>query len=299
MKSGHFFWGSFFVAMGLLLLLNNLSFVHVDWGYAWRLWPLILVFWGLSKFVQQKAVRASLAGLNGLIVACIVFSFFTFQWFDFSFDDEKPAKYSQQFSEPYDSTITRATFAFEGGAGKFTIDETTDKLAEARTESNYGEYEMEKYEEDGIAHVNLKMEDRKKFRLFHELRNRAEIRLSGRPTWDIEFHSGASELDIDLTSYKIDRVIIDGGVSNIRLKLGDRSAETFVTVKAGVSSVRIEVPSESGCEIEDNVHLGGKQYDEFTKVGNRHWETDNFDDATKKVHIDVSTGVSTVKVIRN
>ncbi len=299
MKSGHFFWGSFFVAVGLLLLLNNLSFVHIELGYAWRLWPLILVFWGLSKFVQQKPIRATLAGLNGIIAACIVFSFFTFQWFDFSFDDEEPPQYSQHFSEPYDSTIDRATFAFEGGAGKFVMEETSNALAEAQTETGYGEYEMEKYEEDGVAHVSLRMEDRKKFRLFHRFKNRADIRLNSRPAWDVEFHSGASELNLDLTPYKIDRVTIDGGVSNIHLKLGDRSDETFVKVKAGVSTVRIEVPSNSGCEIEDNAQLGSKHYEGFAKVGDRQWQTDNYDEASKKIHIDVKTGVSTIKVIRD
>jgi Cell wall-active antibiotics response LiaF, C-terminal/LiaI-LiaF-like transmembrane region len=299
MKSGHFFWGSFFVALGLILLLYSISFLHMDWGYAWKLWPLILVFWGLSKFTQQKALRATLAGLNGIIFACIVFSFFTFQWFDFTFDDEKQPQYSQHFSEPYDSSITKAAFSFEGGAGKFAIDETSGDLAEAQTESGYGEYEMEKYEEDGVTHVSLKMEDGRRFRLFHRFKNRAEIRLNSRPTWDVEFHSGASELNLDLTPYKVDKVIIDGGVSSIRIKLGDRSDETFVKVKAGVSSVKIEVPSESGCEIDDNAHLGNKHYEDFNKAGNHRWETDNFDTASKKVHIDVNTGVSTVEVIRD
>jgi hypothetical protein len=299
MKSGHFFWGSFFVAIGLLLLLNNLSFVHIDWGYAWRLWPLILVFWGASRLTQQKTVRAALSGLNGVVFACIIFSFFTFQWFDYTFDDKETPRYSQHFSEPYDSSIANATFSFEGGAGRFVIDETTDALAEAQTESGYGDYEMEKYEEDGVAHVNLRMEERRRFRLFHKSRNRAEIRLNSHPIWDIEFHSGASEVNLDLTPFKVDRIIIDGGVSSIRLRVGNRSEETVVKVKAGVSKVVIEVPMESGCEIEDNAHLGSKHYEDFTKVGGHLWQTDNYDTATKKVRIDVNTGVSTVKVIRD
>lgn len=298
MKSGHFFWGSFFVVIGLLLLLSNLSFLHVDWGYAWRLWPLILVFWGLSKFTQQRAIRISLAGLNGLIFACIVFSFFSFQWLNIPFDDEDPPRYTQHFSEPYDSSISKASFTFNGGAGKFVIEETSNELVEAQTETGLGEYTMEKDDEDGAANVYLKMKDRRSFRFFHRLKNRAEIRLNSHPSWDIRFEAGASGLDLDLTPYKTERVTIDAGVSTIHLKIGERSEETYVKVKAGVSTVRIQVPSSSGCEIDDNAHIGSTDFDGFSKTDDRMWQTDNYDNAAKKVHIDIDTGVSSVRVVR-
>jgi hypothetical protein len=298
MKTGRFFWGAFFVVIGLLLLFNNLGYLHIDWGYSWRLWPLILIFWGLSKFTENRAVKAAFASFNGIVLACMVFGFFSFQWVNASFDDSEPPQYSQHFSEPFDSAIDKADFSFNGGAGKFVMEETTKDLVEAQTESGLGRYELSNYDDDGTANVSLSMKDQRSFRFFGRLRNRAEIRLNDQPSWVMRFHTGAARLDLDLSPYKTDRVLIDAGLSSIHIKLGDRSEETTMRIKTGVSTVRIEVPTTAGCEIRDNSHVGDTDYDGFTKADDNTWHTDNFDGATKKIYIDVDTGVSSVRVLR-
>jgi hypothetical protein len=298
MKTGRFFWGAFFVVVGLLILLNNMGYLHIDWGYSWRLWPVILIFWGLSKFTENRAIRAGFASLNGIILACMVFGFFSFQWVNTSFDDSTPPKYSQHFSEPFDSSIDKADFSFRGGAGTFVMEETTQDLAEAQTESGLGQYEMSKYDDDGTATVQLNMKDKRSFRFFGRMRNRAEIRLNAQPSWVMRFHTGAAKLDLDLSPYNTDRVLIDAGLSSIHIKLGDRSEETTMRIKTGVSTVRIQVPTSSGCEIRDNTHVGSTDYDGFTKTNDQTWQTDNFDGTSKKIYIDIDSGVSSVRVSR-
>ena len=298
MKTGRFFWGAFFLGIGVLLLLNNMGYLQFDWGYAWRLWPLILIFWGLSKFTVNRAVRATFATLNGLVLACIVFGFFSFQWIDTSFDENEQPQYSQHLSEPFDSTITDASFTFSSGAGKFAIEETSQDLVEARTGSGIGRYELDREDGDGTTDISLKMRDHRTFRFFGNIRNRADIRLNVNPTWSMRFETGASKLSLDLSPYKIEKVTIDAGLSTIHLKLGDRADETNVRIKTGVSTVRIEVPASAGCEIYDNAHIGNTDYDGFTKMRGETWQTDNFDNASKKIYIDVDTGVSSVKVVR-
>jgi len=298
MKTGRFFWGAFFVIIGLLLLFDNLGYLQIDWGYSWRLWPLILIFWGLSKFTENRMVRAGFATLNGLVFACMVFGFFSFQWFNVSFDDSEPQPYSQHFSEPFDNTIDRASFTFSGGAGKFVMEDTTLNLIEAQTEGSLGRYELTRDDDDGTTNVSLRMRDRRSFRFFGRLRNRADIRLNDRPSWSMKFETGASDLDLDLSPYKIDKITMDAGVSTIRLKLGDRSQETDVRVKTGVSSVRIEIPSSAGSEIRDGSHIGSTHYIGFTKARDHTWQTDNFDNAATRIYIDVDSGISSIRVVR-
>ncbi|HEY6952477.1 MAG TPA: DUF5668 domain-containing protein [Bacteroidota bacterium] len=298
MKIGRFFWGTFFVVVGLLLLLYNLDYLHFDWSYSWRLWPLLLIFWGLSKFTENRPVRIGLAMCNGIVLACMFFGFFSFQWFDGIDDDSEPARYSQQLSEPYNNTIQRAVFNLSGGAGKFVMTSTTDNLIDAETESGLGRYELDKYEEKGSTEISLRMEDHRSFRFFHRLRNRADIRLNPNPEWQMHFSAGASTLDLDLTPYKTTTVTLDAGVTTVRVKLGDRSKETTVNVKTGVSSVRIEIPATSGCEIADNAHIGSSSFEDFHKSDSQTWQTDGFDSATNKIFIDIDSGVSSVRVTR-
>ncbi len=298
MKTGRFFWGTFFVVMGLLLLVSNLDYIQVDWSFSWKFWPLILVFWGLSKFTEQRSVKAILATLNGVLLACLVFGFFSFQWFNVTFDDSEPLRFTQHFSEPYDASIERATFQFRAGAGGFTVLSATDNLIDAQTESSFGEYTLDKTQESRTADITLRMKDKRRFRFFERARNQAEIRLNANPTWEMQFDAGACKLDLDLTPYKTESVSVDAGASTVRIRVGDRADATSVHVKTGVSSVRIEIPATSGCEIYDNAHVGSTHFDDFSKVGDRRWQTDNYNSAAKKVNIEIDAGVSTIRVRR-
>jgi hypothetical protein len=296
MKTGRFFWGAFFVVFGLLILLSNLDYLHVSWGYSWRLWPLLLIFWGLSKFTENKTVRVSLSSLNGIVLACMIFGFFSFQWFnDFSEDTDAP-RYTQHLNEPFDSTVENAVFRFSGGAGRFIMGSTTSELIEAQTESGIGRYELDKSLDDGKASVYLRMRDRRTFRFFGHLRNRAEIRLNTNPSWEMRFDVGASKLDLDLSPYKTEKITIDAGASTISMRLGDRSEETNVRVKTGVSSVTIEIPSSVGCEIRDNAHVGSTDFDDFHETTENVFQSANYNSASKKIFIDVDAGVSSIRV---
>ncbi len=298
MKTGRFFWGTFFVVIGVLVLLSNLDYVQIDWSLSWKFWPLILIFWGASKFTEIRGIKALFATLNGVLLACMVFGFFSFQWFTGPYDDNEPLRYTQTLSEPFDSTLDHATFHFSGGAGRFMMEKTTDNLVEARTESAFGQYELDQSQEDGSADVSLRMMDRRSYRFFGRMGNRANIQLNSEPAWEMRFNVGASKLDLDLSPYKAEQVTIDAGVSTIRVRLGDRANETNVRIKTGLSSVRIEVPSSVGCEVYDNAHIGRTEFDDFSRAGTARWQTDNFESAGKKIFIEVDAGVSSIRVKR-
>ncbi len=54
MRVSTLFWGILLVLIGGLFLLNNLGVLDVNWDTIWRLWPMILVFWGLSILVGKQ-----------------------------------------------------------------------------------------------------------------------------------------------------------------------------------------------------------------------------------------------------
>jgi hypothetical protein len=178
------------------------------------------------------------------------------------------------------------------------METTSNDLVEAHTDNNLGQFVIDKSQDDETANVTLRMSDRKVFRGFRGLRNHADIRLNTLPTWDMRFGVGACKLLLDLTPYKTEKIDVDAGVSMIRIKLGDRSEKTQVRVKTGVSSVRIDVPSSVGCEIRDNAHVGSTSYDGFSETGDGYWRSENFASASKKIYIDVQTGVTSVRIER-
>ena len=58
-NAGAIFWGLTLVAIGGLLLANNLGYSVRIWPYIVRYWPALLIVWGLLKFVDYFRFRNS------------------------------------------------------------------------------------------------------------------------------------------------------------------------------------------------------------------------------------------------
>ena len=54
MKTSHIFWGIFFIAIGGLVLLGNLTALNFTWHSAWKFWPTVSVLIGVSILVNNR-----------------------------------------------------------------------------------------------------------------------------------------------------------------------------------------------------------------------------------------------------
>lgn len=302
MRASGLLWGIVFIVLGGLVLLHNLNILDVDWYIVWKCWPLLLIFWGISLLMKKEGSRWYTVAFIIFMILMLVAAVAAFEWFNGDRDDHWDFRWSdatnQTFSEPYEHTIERASFSLESGAGKFFIDGTTDQLIEASTQVSFGRYAFHHSRSDDAANLSLSLKGRSRGWNFGRMRNRADIKLNAQPVWDIDVGVGASAIDFDLTPYNVSRLRIDAGAASLKVKLGDRSDETRVRVHAGASSLRIEVPSSAGCEVRTNTALSGKSFHGFEKISRGNYQTENFDNAAKKIYIDVDAGVSSIKVER-
>ncbi|HTY59947.1 MAG TPA: hypothetical protein VMF59_14090, partial [Bacteroidota bacterium] len=129
-------------------------------------------------------------------------------------------------------------------------------------------------------------------------KNNVEMSLNPAPAWTLDIEVGASQLDADLSPYAMDQVRVKTGVSDVRLKLGDRAEESRVRIEAGVSSIVVKVPESAGCEISSESGLSSKSFEGFSNARGGTYRTANFDSAGKKIFLSFHAGVSSLKVVR-
>ncbi len=308
MKTKHIFWGLFFITIGILILLNNLSNINLDIPHLWKFWPVVVVIWGLTFLVRNNIVKSLLAGLAAIVLAVTIFAFFNsaFCFVDnkFTINDKGISLEfdgnvdTNNYSIPYDKSIKNAELDFKAGAGTFIIRDTTAQLISAVTTGIKNNYELNRWISDNSTVVNLNMKSRKFTINDGNLKNRAKIRLNTTPVWDYNFELGAASVDFDLSPYKAKDVNIHMGAASLRLKLGNKSDSTNVYVKSGVSSIVILVPDSAGCEIKTEVALSTKDFSGFDKIRSNLYKTGNFDSAPKKIYLNLQAGVSSIKVER-
>ncbi|MCH7770659.1 MAG: hypothetical protein IIA49_06535 [Bacteroidetes bacterium] len=305
MKTSSIFWGTLFIVLGILVLINNFSPINLDWGNLWQLWPVILVLFGISMLIKNKAGKSIITGAAAVILAVIIFTSIKFSTdfihndFEIVFDDDGEYNFSETvYKEPFDSSISKAKLFLNGGAGSFNISSTTDEIIYVKTigvENNF-DFITSKY--DSVCKIKLNM---KKTR-FHfgkgKYKNKVDISLNEKLYWDLNFDIGAAAIKLDLSKYKIEYVDVNMGAALLEVKLGALAERTKFYVDAGASKIDISVPKEIGCQIKIDDVLSANDIKGFKYIKSGLYRTEGFNEAEKKIFIDINTGVSSVKIVR-
>lgn len=305
MKTKNIIWGFILVLIGVLFILKNLNIIYFSWYSLWKLWPLVLVMIGVTILPIKDGIKVALAILVLIAAAVFLVSYpdFHSRNYDRSMNnsvenknDSEPENIDQRIFEVYDTTITDAILTFDAAAGNFTINQSTDDLFEFEKDGNLGRYTYAIKDLGPKREINIELE---KGRIINtDLKNKVTIKLNPNPNWDINVDVGAANIELDLSSFKIQKLTIDGGASSINLRLGTLLAESKIKINSGASSITIRVPREYACEVNTSTVLSTKDLEGFNKVGNGTYVTPDFSDKTKNIVIDVEAAVSSLKVER-
>jgi len=309
MKYRHVFWAFILIAIGILFMLNNFGVLEFGLRTLWSLWPLILILWGISILPIRDVVK--IIALVAVLALTVIFfnrisersSWFHFHNFhglsDQDWDDEDSSTYNyqpQNLSVPYDSLIPKGVLKLEAAAGNFNLQGLTSDFLTFNKTGDIGNYSITTTNENGRKQINLSLE---KSGVRHSINeNKVEIKLNENPSWNLDFDIGAAEILMDLRDYKIDTTNIDAGASSIDIRIGDKNPVTVMTFNAGASSIKVDIPKESGCQIKSESFMISKEFDGFTKKGDGIYQTGNFTTGKNKIYLTIKTSISKIEITR-
>jgi hypothetical protein len=307
MKTKHLFWGILFISIGLLWLLEHFMRIYVEWDYVWKLWPVVIILWGVSLMIGNQIIKGIVVAITAFILAFALFASFQYGFvhighgIDWTInDDNNVYRYGvTDYSEEFDNNYSKATLNFNAGAGSFISHDTTNNLFAAHAEGKKNNYSLSKSVTDTNVELNFDMNNGN-INFFHNnrIRNRVDFKLNTQPVWNLNFDLGAASVDLDLSPYKTENITVDMGAASLKLKIGDLLDKTNLSIDAGASSIEISIPEKAWCEIKTDVSLSSKHFDGFKSIESDLFRTDNFENAKKKIYISIDSGVSSIKVTR-
>ncbi|GGH13530.1 LiaI-LiaF-like domain-containing protein [Mucilaginibacter phyllosphaerae] len=332
MKSEKLVPGLILVLLGTVFLLDNFHIIDFRWGNIWHLWPIFLIMAGVNLvFANNKAPWATALKIGVVILGftLLIFGHFENRWFSpfnnhWSFNDQGwrndrndnddndddndsdsdstgivKVEGSSTYTQPYLAAATSAKLIVSGGGTLYTLKDTTSLLFEATTKERFNRYIYTHRMEGNVPVVELRMKDKKgHIDWDSDNGNSATMKLNTRPQWDIDVKAGATELDFDLSPFKIKSLEINGGAASFHVKLGQPLAETNVDVSTGVSEVEIKVPANAACRITSDTGLSSNEFTGFDKKDDNSYESQGYATAKNKIIIHVKGGLSDVKVIK-
>jgi hypothetical protein len=301
------FWGLPLVLIGILFILKNTGVLFFTWHSMWQLWPVILILWGISLIPVKDWIKLALSFVTIVITFFAIQQYgpkdnhkWNFEWNDRNNrdtnDEDNVKTYNNVMSENYDSLTKFAELKLNIGVGNFNISDTTNMLIEVKHDNDNANYSMTARAEDSLTRIELSLEKGE----FNEgkIRNNVNLKLNPNPIWDLDLNVGAAEVRFDLSGFKTRNLKIQGGASDIDIKIGAALPLTDVKLEAGAASIMVRVPESAGCEIISNTFMASKDFKGFTKVGNQKYQTPNFATSTNKIMIDLQAGVARVDVVR-
>lgn len=302
MKTSHIFWGVFFISIGGLVLLGNLTDLNFTWNSAWKFWPMVLVLIGVSILVKNQMGKSIVAGLAAFVLALTLYASVSATTnlitndFEINFDDNEAVFDTTNFSQEFSDSIKTASLQFSAGAGNFKMITPTDKLVDFQTEGIKENYRLNRNDSGSHSDITFEMKNSHIKLGKNNYKNSIEMSLNAKPEWELNFDIGAASIDLDLTPYKVSKLDIDMGAAALNVKLGNISDVTRFKIEAGASDIDILIPDSVGCEINSEAALSSRNYEGFNKINKNLYRTENFEKSQKKIYIEIDCGVSSIDV---
>ncbi|MCX7735188.1 MAG: DUF5668 domain-containing protein [Candidatus Kapabacteria bacterium] len=309
MKTGTIFWGVFLITLGIMLLISSLNSFALDLEFIFKLWPLIFIFWGLTLLKISDAIKKIIVIFISVLLALFIVALVNtsvsgvkniadWDWdINVKTDDTKrDYDKSNLLSIPFDSNQIERNLSLDIGAGSFSIEGGSENLIEVFSKSKNSQFNLE----SDSLHQNISFsytEGNINFDGSDKRMNKAILKINENPLWNFDIKLGAAKMSADFSRIKSRRINFETGAASSKIKLGEMIDTCDFVINAGASSVKLEIPKNSGCIVETDMALSSRKFEGLNFDGN-NFKSENYDKAEKKIFIKIKGGVSSFKITR-
>lgn len=290
------FWGLLLILVGVLVLLDNLGFVDVDYQNIVQLWPLLIVGWGVS-LLNIKGSWWSV--VSALLMVAILALLAWVAIYNVPFGNESAEVQSQSRRVDLENnTVDNLDVSVRGGAGTVTVGSHGGRApVEARLNSDFASLDVDSRVNDTTQFVEVSP-DGSRMWWSGNVRNDLKVDVSRQLALSMDIKTGAADLDVDLSRTLLQRLSVDVGASRSIVTIGDRVDDVSLELKSGASSMTVRVPRSSGVKVQLDRGISSQNLEGLTDTGDGVYETAGFASAAKKITIRGNLGASSFTLER-
>ena len=333
MKANKIIEGLTFLLIGTILLANTLEILDWSvWSNLFKLWPLLVISLGLSLIFRGKSlsfmgpliiflgiiagVGASYMGISfeGEIVrevktlgreivievekvpeTKIALETEITPEIETAPDTETTLETETALEEKEYLEIERALIVLNLDVGKLTLAESTPLLYECISQYRYNEFEpFEEFSRtEKEANILIYHSPTIKRRISNNIRNHWQLKLNNKIIYDLSVKTGAIDTDCNLSGFKVEKLYIESGASNINLVLPQYDSK--IIIDTGVSNINIAIPKNVGAMVDIDSGIAIKDLDDFIKR-NGTYISHNYNESEFKTEIEIDCGVSNIDI---
>jgi len=316
MKANKIIKGLTFLLIGTILLANTLEILEWSvWSNIIKLWPLLIVSLGLSLIFRGKSL-SFIVGINfeGEIVREvktlsreIVIEVEKVPETETALETEitpeietAPDTETTLETEVVLETkeypeIERASIELNLDVGKLTMGESTPLLYECVSQYRYKEFEpFEKFSHsEKEANILIYHSPVTKKVISNNIKNNWQLKLNNQIIYNLSIKTGAIDTDCNLSDFKVEKLYIESGASNINLVVPNYNSK--IIIDTGLSNIDIAIPRNVGATVNIDSGIAIKDLDDFIKR-NDTYISHNYSESEFKTEIEIDCGVSNINI---
>ncbi|MDR1345142.1 MAG: DUF5668 domain-containing protein [Bacteroidales bacterium] len=293
--AGKLFAGIALITIGIIWLLSSLDVINLNWRDIWHLWPLIVVWIGISLLPIPEIYRLLLNILTlgiGLLMLLLphIDKSNRLEWNEVTIVQDNKWQ-----TDPIGSNNTcflydKASLDLSIGASTLIFDTSRLLVATAGSEAFVVSVNSDTITRTASVAVTSAAHN--------ILDNRAiTLKLNPNPVWDMNLNIGDCSGTINLTPFKVQNLELNAGATHIVVRLGDRADKVKAEISAGASDITLEVPKTMRCIIEKEAAFISSNFKGFKKQNGKYVaEAEGISKGT--VFIEIEAGVSQIQVKR-
>lgn len=332
MKANKIFNGLTFLLIGTILLANTLEILDWSvWSNLFNLWPLLVISLGLSLIFRGKSLSfmgpliiflGIIAGVGASYVGIsfegemvrevktlsreIVIEVEKVPETEIALETEAiPEIETTLETEEILVTkvletkeyleIERASIELNLDVGKLTLGESTPLLYECVSQYRYKEFEpFEKFSHaEKEADILIYHSPITKKVISSNIKNDWQLKLNNKIVYDLSIKTGAIDIDCNLSDFKVEKLYIESGASNINLVLPQYNSK--IIIDTGVSNINIDIPKNVGAIVNIDSGIAVKDLDDFIKR-NGTYISQNYNESEFKTEIEINCGISNIDI---
>jgi hypothetical protein len=289
MSARRVIWGAIVLVLGILLLAAN--FGWIDWTFVlslWRLWPLILVLIGVGLLFRDRNQT-----LGAVIMLLIVLAGVGIAWLSYNGLGWGSVKTTDIVS-PAVTGATSGRAEINIGASRLSIAGGDSASVSGTATSRRAPEVTFQQPVNGEFRFTVSQEWQNFAGFDTGRRESLDLRLPTGLPWTIAVHSGAADMDIDLSRVWLSAFELSTGASSLKLRVGPVVAPNArVDISGGAASYELWLPRSLNISVRTQTGLTSLQFDpDFTKSGDL-WL---WNGGGTTVLVEVKSGVSSLRV---
>lgn len=327
MKANKIIKGLTFLLTGTILLANTLEILDWSvWSNLFKLWPLLVISLGLSLIFRGRI----LSFMGPLIIFLGLIAGVGASYMGISFEGEmvrevktlsreivievekvpeteiipeieaapdteiSPETEASLETKEY-AKIERASIELNLDVGKLTLGESTPLLYECISQYRFKEFEpFEKFSHtEKEADILIYHSPITKKVISNNIKNDWQLKLNNKIVYDLSVKTGAIDIDCNLSDFKVEKLYIESGASNINLVLPQYNSK--IIIDTGVSNINIDIPNNVGAIVNIDSGIAVKDLDDFIKR-NGTYISQNYNESKFKTEIEINCGISNIDI---